>query len=117
MLKTAIFVCAASMLLVTPGQARFKKPGIDKIMCDCTCILGSGVSKRGLYDPKSTSCTILERRTCNIEIPGTPIVASGELAACVRKDQLDPSTIMRADSKPRRPKGVPSDAVMAPSSR
>jgi hypothetical protein len=114
MLRKAILLCAVSMLLVTPGQARFKKPGSNTVSCGCTCILDNGIQKEGTYDPKGPSCRVLEKKTCNVEIPGTSLVASGTLNYCVQKDVVGTSGIKSGDSKPRRPKGVPSDAVVAP---
>jgi hypothetical protein len=114
MIQKAILVCAASVLLVTPGQARIKKPGLGNVTCGCTCILANGTQKQGTYDPKGTSCTVLERKTCNIEDPVTHLVSSGTLEYCVKKDAVRTRDIAPVDSRPRQPKALPPGTVVAP---
>jgi hypothetical protein len=70
MLHKAILVCVAGLLLVTPAQARMKKPGLLTGLCKCTCSLDNGKAQDGIYDPKGGSCTVLDRKVCNITEPG-----------------------------------------------
>src|SRR4029434_3880575 len=63
--KEQLWCLLQMLVLATPAQARFKKPGMWTGLCKCSCMLPSGKTQDGVYDPKGGSCIVLNNKVCN----------------------------------------------------